>query len=330
MWVKRRDVAPQGTADLYVTLANIALNRNQLTQAEKHLQYANSLGPHAKLLESAHLWFIAQANLEASRQQFDNLEDLLDEAEAIHIANPTPDIMPIEACRTRLQLLSGNYSQVEQQLGRATQLDQLSTNSLQHFEITSQLRALIALSFYKGSLQLEPERSLELIHSMNEQAQSTGNHQQLIENQLLSALLHQLSGNSAKAVSLAQALLTRAEAPQYPQLFTSLDQYSKDWLQQNIPANSAAAWLIPLINQPNAHSEQKKTAVAELPEPLSDRERDVLQLLASELSGPEIAAKLFISVNTFRTHTKNLYGKLQVNNRRAVVRRAQELNLIER
>ena len=62
-------------------------------------------------------------------------------------------------------------------------------------------------------------------------------------------------------------------------------------------------------------------------EPLSDRELDVLRLLGTDLSGPEIARELMVSLNTLRTHTKNIYGKLSVNSRRAAVRRAEELDL---
>jgi len=60
---------------------------------------------------------------------------------------------------------------------------------------------------------------------------------------------------------------------------------------------------------------------------LSERELDVLRLLGTELNGPEIARHLTVSLNTVRTHTKNLYTKLGVNSRRAAVRRAQELEL---
>ncbi|MNL82222.1 HTH-type transcriptional regulator MalT [compost metagenome] len=62
-------------------------------------------------------------------------------------------------------------------------------------------------------------------------------------------------------------------------------------------------------------------------EQLSERELDVLRLLKSELSGPDIARELKVSLNTLRTHTKNIYDKLEVNNRRAAVRRAEELHL---
>ena len=63
-------------------------------------------------------------------------------------------------------------------------------------------------------------------------------------------------------------------------------------------------------------------------EPLSERELEVLRLLGTELDGPEIARELLVSLNTMRTHTKNIYNKLGVNNRRAAVRRAEELDLL--
>ena len=67
-----------------------------------------------------------------------------------------------------------------------------------------------------------------------------------------------------------------------------------------------------------------------LVDPLSERELDVLRLLGTDLGGPEIAGELVVSLNTVRTHTKNIYAKLGVNNRRAAVRRAEELGLLTR
>jgi len=65
-------------------------------------------------------------------------------------------------------------------------------------------------------------------------------------------------------------------------------------------------------------------------EPLSERELEVLRLLDSELDGPDIARELSVSLATVRTHTRNVYAKLGVNNRRAAVRRAAELGLLSR
>jgi LuxR family maltose regulon positive regulatory protein len=67
-----------------------------------------------------------------------------------------------------------------------------------------------------------------------------------------------------------------------------------------------------------------------LVEPVSERELDVLRLLAGDLDGPDIARELVVSLATVRTHTRNIYAKLGVNNRRAAVRRAAELGLLSR
>jgi LuxR family maltose regulon positive regulatory protein len=65
-------------------------------------------------------------------------------------------------------------------------------------------------------------------------------------------------------------------------------------------------------------------------EPLSGREREVLCLIAEGLSNPEIAARLYLSVNTLRAHSANIYQKLDVHNRVQAVARARELGLLPR
>jgi len=71
----------------------------------------------------------------------------------------------------------------------------------------------------------------------------------------------------------------------------------------------------------------EKSTIKSLVEPLSERELEVLKLLRSELSGPEIAQQLVVSLKTVCAHTKNIFNKLGVNNRRAAIRRAEELDL---
>jgi LuxR family maltose regulon positive regulatory protein len=65
-----------------------------------------------------------------------------------------------------------------------------------------------------------------------------------------------------------------------------------------------------------------------LPEPISKRELEVLRLLGSSLNGPQIADELFISLGTFQTHTKSIYGKLGVHNRLEAIERAKVLKLL--
>ncbi len=78
------------------------------------------------------------------------------------------------------------------------------------------------------------------------------------------------------------------------------------------------------------NAEDGTTANQVVIDPLSERELDVLRLLATDLGGPAIARELFVSLNTVRTHTKHIYTKLAVSNRRAAVRRAEELDVLSR
>ena len=68
-----------------------------------------------------------------------------------------------------------------------------------------------------------------------------------------------------------------------------------------------------------------RTALAE---PLSEREVEVLQLIAEGLTNPEIAARLFLSLNTVKVHTRNIYGKLGAHNRTQAVAQARALEIL--
>jgi len=65
-----------------------------------------------------------------------------------------------------------------------------------------------------------------------------------------------------------------------------------------------------------------------LVEPLSEREIEVLRLIAEGCKYKEIAERLVVSINTVRHHTRNLYGKLEVNNRTQAIGKAKDLNLL--
>ena len=92
------------------------------------------------------------------------------------------------------------------------------------------------------------------------------------------------------------------------------------------------SWAYPrhLIDAFDRRSEPAGPVDQGLVDPLSARELDVLRLLATDLGGPAIARELTVSLNTVRTHTKNVYAKLGVNSRRAAVTRAGELGLLAR
>ncbi|MEO0645105.1 MAG: LuxR C-terminal-related transcriptional regulator [Cyanobacteria bacterium J06650_10] len=65
-------------------------------------------------------------------------------------------------------------------------------------------------------------------------------------------------------------------------------------------------------------------------EPLNRQEPDVIHLLNTELSSPEIASERFVVLSTICTHTKSIYSKLNIINHRTAIKQAKELDLISR
>ena len=86
-------------------------------------------------------------------------------------------------------------------------------------------------------------------------------------------------------------------------------------------------WLSPFLKCTVARTRYPD---AEWIEPLSERELEVLDLIAEGLTNPQIAARLFLSLNTVKTHTRSIYGKLDVHSRTQAVARSQELGLLQR
>jgi LuxR family maltose regulon positive regulatory protein len=185
----------------------------------------------------------------------------------------------------------------------------------------------------------------------------------VIEILILQSLAHQAHGDQPNALAALERALTLAEPEGYVRIFADEGEAMRMLIadfrvsietQMTSSAHAQRGYTGKLLaaferseesSQRSAVGGQKK-AVSDQPsetndqrsaisnqqspllEPLSERELEVLRLLRSELSGPEIAQQLVVSLNTLRTHTKNIFSKLGVNNRRAAVRRAEELGML--
>jgi LuxR family transcriptional regulator, maltose regulon positive regulatory protein len=100
-------------------------------------------------------------------------------------------------------------------------------------------------------------------------------------------------------------------------------------LRLAIRHGTAHRWLVAaILAVVDGRSNEAAALPHELLEPLSEREQVVLRYLPTLMSNPEIAAELFVSVNTVKTHLKSIYRKLGVSHRRDAVKRARELRLI--
>jgi LuxR family maltose regulon positive regulatory protein len=147
-----------------------------------------------------------------------------------------------------------------------------------------------------------------------------------IEIMVLQALAHEAQGDISRALVPLERALTLAEPEGYVRIFVDegppMAALLRDAAKHGIAPNYVSQLLTAF-----GKAEGRKPVTQLLIEPLSERELEVLRLLGTELNGPEIAHELMVSPNTMRTHTKNIYSKLGVHNRRAAVRRAEELDL---
>jgi LuxR family maltose regulon positive regulatory protein len=160
---------------------------------------------------------------------------------------------------------------------------------------------------------------------------------------VLQALVHEAKGNAPLALASLERALTLAEPEGYVRVFVDEGPPMAGLLGRMIASRKSRtpgmkAYIHKLLaafeKQATSRTTQGNPSPMKginpepLAEPLSEREREVLRLLGTELKGPEIAHELFISLNTLRTHTQSIFGKLGVNNRRAAVRRGKELALL--
>ena len=181
--------------------------------------------------------------------------------------------------------------------------------------------------------------AVDLLARLHQAAEAGDRMGSAVEILVLQALAHHLQGDAAAALGPLARALTLAEPEGYMRLFVDEGSPMAELLQAAAQAGIAPDYVGRLlaaldVNAGSTENESllKRREVAAQPaallEPLSERETEVLRLLATELSGPEIARALYVSLNTLRTHTKNIYGKLGVTSRRAAVRRAEELGLL--
>jgi LuxR family transcriptional regulator, maltose regulon positive regulatory protein len=158
-------------------------------------------------------------------------------------------------------------------------------------------------------------------------AEEGGRTGSVIEILILLALAHQMQGDIPAALTSLERALTLAEPEGYIRIFVT-EGHSISLLLEKATKHGIAPNYVHQLLRAFGKAEDRARVEQGLIDPLSERELEVLRLLGTDLDGPDIARHLVVSLNTLRTHTKNIYTKLGVNNRREAVRRAEELGLL--
>jgi LuxR family maltose regulon positive regulatory protein len=180
--------------------------------------------------------------------------------------------------------------------------------------------------------QAQFEKAMRLLARLIEMAEVSGAMGYVIEILILQAMALQSRGKVDQALNPLERALSLAEPEGYVRIFIDEGVPMGRLLRWAIAKGVRMAYAGKLLTALEVDAAEKRQpgtiAPASMVEPLSERELEVLRLLTTHLSSTDIAGELTISVNTVRTHIKNIYGKLGTHSREEAVQKAEALHLL--
>jgi LuxR family maltose regulon positive regulatory protein len=329
---KQGPPALRGAADMHVGMSDLYRERNDLHTAMQHLLKSKELGELNGLPKNPCRWRIAMARIHEAQGDLDQALHLLEEAEQLYTGDFSPNVRPIPAMKARVWVARGGFEEAlgwARQNGLSADGDLSYLREFEHITLARLLLAQCKSSYSEGTLR----EAIGLLARLLKAADEGGRMGSAIEIYVLQSLAYQAQGDLPAALIPLERALTLAKPEGYARMF--LDEGS---VMEQLLRDAAAHRIMPdytnKLLRAFRDEQQRSEELSPLPasqsliEPLSQRELEVLRLFKTELSGPEIANQLVIALSTVRTHTKRIYSKLNVKNRRAAVKRATELGLI--
>jgi LuxR family maltose regulon positive regulatory protein len=238
-----------------------------------------------------------------------------------------PWIMNMKAAwQARIWLAQGKLDAASQWVGERG-LDAAGDPTYLHdMEYIALARILIA----QGRL----DDPANLMQRLLEAAETGGHTSRAIEILMLQALASQARGDTDQAMTALERALTLAEPGGWIRIFIDEGPPMARLLYEALKRDISPEYINRLLAAfPISEPEQNDPAKSQPPksglvEPLSEREIEVLQFLAEGLTNREIADRLYLSLNTVKVHTRNIYGKLDVHNRTQAISKGRALGIL--
>jgi LuxR family maltose regulon positive regulatory protein len=326
----------RGEADMWVALGRVAWERGDQQTAVEHLTQAESLGEAGGLPQNPGRWRIAMARVREGEGNIAAADVLLSEAERLYNPDFTPHVRPVPAIRARLHARTGRLSEARAWVTSAGLTSDDDLTYRREYEHVTLARVLLAEHATTGD-PTALATATALLTRLIASAQAGGRVRGVIELEVLQAVAAEVAGQRVGAEQALQRAAALAAPNRWLQVFVAEAETLRRPLEALHDKHPRSPFLNELLTaarsdrtsaMPTARTLTALSGAAEMfVEPLSEREREVLRLLASDLDGPGIARHLGVSLSTVRTHTQRIYTKLGVTNRRAAVRRGHQLNL---
>jgi LuxR family maltose regulon positive regulatory protein len=313
----------------YLGLGELWREWNDLDAATSYLEQGLELGKWVGTAGPLAITYTVLARVKQAQGDTKGAHEAIDRARQ---RDPEPQVQhplnPLSAYLARAQLAQGD-TEAALRWARKRMLgadDELSySREVEHLVLA---RVLVA--------QDKLEEALRLLGRLLSAAHAGGRIGSVIEILTLQALILQKAGDAVRATNVLGRALSFAEPEVYVRMFVD-EGDPMAALLRILPANAASSGYVDrLLVALRRSGKRNRMPVGPtvppygqpLPEPLSERELEVLRLVASGRSNREIARELYVSLGTVKTHINNTYRKLGASSRTRAVARARDLNLV--
>ena len=308
-------------------LGDLYREQNDLATATDYLQKSETPGKEAGLPDWRVRFCKIQARMKQTMGAYDEALWWLDEAEQLYYPTAIPNIRPIAARRASIHIQQGELHTASiwaKQQGLSLNSE---VNYLNEFELMTFARLHIA-QFKTTSVDTSTRELYQLLKRLLDVAEADRRIGSVIEILILQAQLQHLQGNDQVALDKLERALLLAEPEGYVRIFVDEGETMRALLYGLASQGRLRDYVNKLLASFDSPATPQPVSSQPLIDALSERELEVLTLIADGLSNRDISERLFIALDTVKGHNRIIYQKLQVHRRTEAVARARELGLI--
>jgi LuxR family maltose regulon positive regulatory protein len=325
------------TAHHHLGLAMLYHEMGEEAKAAHHLQISSELGRRSTLIDWPYRSRLAHAHLNESAGELDAALALLDDAKRVYITNPVPDARPVEALKAGIYLKQGHLQRAQEWVQAEVLAIEDELSYLNEFKYLTLAKLLIAEYAETGDEHALQQAGylLDRLLRAAEEGKRAGS---VIEILLQQALAYQALGDLPLALASIERAMILAEPEGYLRIFVDEGPPMARLLREANARAIAPTYTQKLLaavslaglekTDPSKTKSDIRHPTSDIVESLSDRELEVLHLVADGLTNKQIAERLYVTLNTVKAHTRNIYGKLDVHHRAEAVAKARALGMI--